>query len=100
MNPLVCERCPRRDACPGTENRTCLRTALELVGELAAKCIRLQGLFDAAMEDLTTHHAEGRCGYCRHKDDPPVKSPEDVFEIPEQCRICRNGSGWAWRVEL
>lgn len=100
MHEMVCARCPRREACPGTRNQTCLSMALELVAELADRNARLQELFDAAMSDLTTHHPEGRCSYCRYTDDPPVISPDDIFEIPARCRECKDGSNWAWRVEM
>lgn len=104
MDERVCERCPRRDACPGTENRTCLRTAVELVAELAARCARLQELFDAAMEDLTAHHPEGRCDYCRYKlqgEGHCAAAGYDCRACQAECKCgtCESGSNWAWRIE-
>lgn len=102
MDERVCARCPRKDACPGTENRTCLRMAVELAAELAEKCVRLQTLFDAAMADLTTHHPEGQCDYCRYKDDGKeyCECDCDACEPGCRCKMCKNGSNWAWRVEM
>ena len=105
MDERVCARCPRKDACPGTENRTCLRMAVELAAELAEKCARLQTLFDAAMADLTTHHPEGQCDYCRYKNEGEGRCNAadldcTVCTAECYCKTCTNHSNWAWRVEI
>lgn len=105
MDERVCARCPRKDACPGTENRTCLRMAVELAAELAEKCVRLQTLFDAEMADLTTHHPEGQCDYCRYKNEGEGRCYAadldcTVCTAECHCKTCTNHSNWAWRVEV
>lgn len=93
INERVCRNCPRKEACPGTENRTCLKMALEVVDELGRK-------LGKALCDLETQHPEGRCGCCKFRDDVPVKGVWDDFVIPTKCRECDNGSNWAWDDEI
>lgn len=105
MDERVCTRCPRKDACPGTENRTCLRTAVELAAELAEKCVRLQTLFDAAMADLSTPHPEGQCDYCRYKVEGEGCCAGAGYDCGIctaecHCKTCEDYSNWAWRVKM
>lgn len=102
MDERICARCPRKDTCPGTANQTCLRMAVELFAEMADKCARLQTLFDEAMIDLTGDNPEGRCNYCRYKDDgaPHCKADCGACEKGCRCQTCDAGSNWAWRVEM
>lgn len=101
ISERVCAECPRREACPGTMNRTCLQTAVKLVDQLTMECVQAAARFDKALADIKAERTEGRCGCCAHNGERDAECWAADLDCTNcaaecMCRTCEAGSNWRW----